>query len=151
MSLISGEITKDGAAVTVYVAVSVNRQKALERLGFKVPERIPVLAQLDTGSFASGFRASVFQALDIPRFTETPVRTPSTQPGQPHVTDVFDVSIVFAAGSKVIRFPSVRAIVTEDFAEGEEDIQAIIGRDVLDRCSLHYYGPHREFTLALPL
>jgi len=42
---------------------------------------------------------------------------------------------------------TVHAIASEDFAPGEE-VEAIIGRDTLDRCVFCYHGPHGTFELA---
>jgi hypothetical protein len=147
MSLVSGHITREGAIVVVLVGVSKNRQTVLEKHRLPVPQRIPVNAQLDTGSFASGFLPTVFQSLGIKPIGIVSVRTPSTKPGQPFPCDEYDVSVTFLAGITPVTIPSVHAIASDDFDTHEDGVHAILGRDILDRCTLSYCGPDRTFQL----
>ena len=150
MSLVSGRISSEGAIVVVLVGVSRNRQALLEKHGFPVPAKIHVNAQLDIGSFATAFLPSVFESLGIQPFGIIPVRTPSTKPGQPCPCDQFDVSVTFLSGMTPITISSVHAIASDDFDSHEDGVHAILGRDILDRCTLNYCGPERTFQLALP-
>jgi heterotetrameric sarcosine oxidase gamma subunit len=72
--------------------------------------------------------------LGIQPFGNIPVRTPSTKPGKPFWCDQFDVSVTLLSGDRQVCIPSVHAIASDDFDEEEEGVQAIIGRDILDRC-----------------
>jgi hypothetical protein len=150
MSLVSGRITKDGAIVVVLVGVSKNRQALLEKHGFPIPKQIPVNAQLDIGSFATAFLPTVFTSLGVMPFGVIPVRTPSTKPGQPCLCDQFDVSVTFLSGMTPITVSSVHAIASDDFDRHVDGVNAILGRDILDKCILNYCGPDRIFQLALP-
>jgi hypothetical protein len=38
--------------------------------------------------------------------------------------------------------------MSSDFDEEDGAVQALIGRDILNRCVFNYYGPHQEFSLA---
>jgi hypothetical protein len=148
MPVVTGVITEDGAVISVLVGVSENRRRALQRVGFAVPPSVAVLAVIDTGSFATGLRPSIFDALGIQPFRTLPILTPSTKPDQPHICGQYDVSLTLVSGVNQLEIPSVHAIGTDDFRE--EGIQGIIGRDVLKRCVLNYYGPHATFELAFP-
>ena len=154
MPLISGSITWGGALVAVRVGVSRNRKKLLEKLGMPVPDGISISAQLDTGSFATGFQPSVFRALGIEPFRKLKIRTPSTKPGAPHDCDQFDVSVTFYSGMDPIVIPSVHAIASDDFDDPNDEegdgVQAILGRDIWNLCKLGYFGPEQTFDLALP-
>ena len=147
MGLISGTIDRDGATIVVMAGVSRNREKRLQAAGFPVPARLPVRVQVDTGSFATAFLPTVFRELDVQRFGTISVRTPSTRPGQPHVADQFDISLVLVSGVEQVIIPSVHAIASEDF-DGEDGVQGILGRDVLSRCVFTYSGPESTFGLA---
>jgi len=78
MAIVTGAITPDGALIDVLVGVSSARQKLLERKGFTVPQKIPVRAIIDTGSFATAFMPKVFTLLDLTPLGPLKVRTPST-------------------------------------------------------------------------
>jgi hypothetical protein len=149
MPLITGDISTDGATIVVLVGVSRNRQLRLQSVNLPIPTSIPVTAQIDSGSFATGFLPEVFQQLGIQPFRILSVRTPSTKPGQPHRCPQHDVSVTLVTGSldEQVELPSVHAIAADDF-DREEGIQAIIGRDILDRCVFQYFGPSRRFRLS---
>jgi hypothetical protein len=147
MPIITGDITNDGAIIVVQVGVSHRKQALLEKAGFKVPPAETARAQLDTGAAMSGFMSRVFSALDLRPFTQRPVRTPSTTPDNPHMCDWYDVSVTLVSGMTRHVLPSVLVIASDDFGQDEE-VQAIIGRDILNRCNLQYWGPTRKFQLS---
>jgi len=148
MSIVTGEITFEGALIVVLVGVSNARKKLLERLGLAVPDKIPVLAMIDTGSFATAFMPKVFTTLDIRPLGPIKVRTPSTRLGEPHVTDQFDVNVTLLSGAEEAVALRIRAIVSDDFDDLPGAPQALIGRDILSRCNFSYYGLARSWTLA---
>ncbi len=147
MPLISGAITEHGAVVGVPVGVSKNRAARLQSVGFPLPARIQIRAELDTGSFVTGLPPSVFAQLGIQPFAQIPVRTPSTRPDQPHICEQYDVSLTLVSGGGSLYIPSVHVIASDDFVP-EEEVHGIIGRDVLNRCNFLYLGPERKFNLA---
>jgi hypothetical protein len=147
MSLITGQITRHGALLPVLVGVSQNRADKLTQAGFPVPQPLPFRAQLDTGSEVTVFAATMFPRLGLQPFGRIPIRTPSTRRDEPCLCDWYDVGVTLVSGSTTLFLPSVHAIASDDFDESEE-VQALIGRDILDLCAFCYYGPHQEFTLA---
>lgn len=146
MSIINGAITQDGATILVLVGVSLNRRRALEKMGFPVPQEIVVNAQLDTGSFITGFTPELFQTLGVGPVDEIAIHTPSTRRGQPCNCPLFDVGVTLVSGTDRYTLPSITVIETGGFEHGEP-VQAIIGRDILNRCVFQYNGPHRDFSL----
>jgi len=147
MPIVKGTIhPDDGAVIGVMVGVSQNRRKVLERNHLPVPPPITVFAQIDTGSVVTGFQPAVFRDLEIQAFGRIPLRTPSTKPGEPWESDLYDVSVTLVSGNTTEYLPSIHSIVSEDF--DREGVQAIIGRDVLSRCAFFYHGPEGWFHLA---
>jgi hypothetical protein len=145
MPVIHGLIDWNGAVVSVRVGVSANRREKLLRVGFPVPNEISLRLQLDTGSHLTGFPTTVFRALEISRFDEIPISTPSTKPGEVCVASQCDVSITLTAPGGLTRtFPSVHAIASDDFG-GE--VNGILGRDVLDVCDFLWFGTNKTFRL----
>ena len=74
--------------------------------------------------------------------------TPST--GKGHVTvSVFDASISLLGNSPAegsLTFPSCSVAETDVFEQ--QNYHALIGRDLLSRCSFIYNGKEKSFTLA---
>jgi len=118
----------------------------LRRLQMPIPERIAVRAQIDTGSHVTGFSHAVLGALSVGPFGRIRLRTPSTKPSEPFFADQYEVSLTLVSGMSEYTLSSVRAIATEDFQQGEE-VEAIIGRDILNRYNFQYLGPARRFEL----
>lgn len=148
MPFITGKITHNGAIVVVRVGVSHDRQACLESVRFAVPERISVRAQIDTGSFVTVFSPRAFEPLGISPVEVIAVRTPSTKPGEPCLCDVYDVSVTRMSGTSEVIIPNLSVITSLDLDQDGEEVQAILGRDILNHCAFNYYGPHREFHLA---
>ena len=147
MSIITGTIDHDGAAVDVLIGVSGNRCARLVSVGHPIPPEASLRLQIDTGSHVTGFLPTVFQALNIEHFRTILLRTPSTRPGEAWEAKQYDVSLTLISGADRTLIPSVHAIASEDF-DVEEGIQGIIGRDVLDRCVFEYFGPHKSYRLS---
>jgi len=147
MPLIGGDMTTDGAIITVLVGVSKLYRQRLTRSGQAIPKSIAVRAQIDPGSFATAFMPSVFANLGIKPIGKIAIRTPSTKPGEPSLCDQYDVEVSFVSGMDSYPFPSVRVIESGDFLQDEE-VQALIGRDILDRCVFQYYGPDRQYSIS---
>ncbi len=147
MPIVTGQITRAGAVIDLLVGVSQNRQRRLESMSCEVPATIPVRAVIDTGSFITGFMPAIFDSLAITPFDTTLVVTPSTEPDKPFECGLYDVSITLVSGTTLEYLPSVHVIASADFHQKEE-IQGLIGRDILDRCVFSYYGPSKMFSLA---
>jgi hypothetical protein len=146
MPVITGPITQDGAVISILIGVSDIRRRRLHAAGFPVPAPTPVLAVIDTGSFTTGVRPELLQALDLRPLRRIPVLTPSTPPDRPHICDQYDIGLTLVAGGSQKHLPMIIAIGSVDFTE--HGIQALIGRDVLTHCVFSYFGPHATFELS---
>ena len=148
MPLITGDVTEHGAVITVFVGVSRNRRAVLEKHGMAVPKAVGVRAQLDTGSFITGFTTALFEQLGIGPIQVLRIRTPSTSPDRPCDCPVFDVILALVSGMDQTPL-RVHAIASDDFdRERDGDVHGIIGRDILDYCNFTYLGPDKRFSLA---
>ena len=58
------------------------------------------------------------------------------------------LSVTLMSGNSQVDIQSVHVIESEDFDLEEEGVQAIIGRDILNRCVFRYFGPHKIFDLS---
>lgn len=146
MPTITGEITDHGAVICILVGVGATKLSLLQRLKMPIPTPIRVRAQIDTGSHVTGFSRDVFNALQEGPFGRIRLRTPSTRPDEPFFAEQYEVTLTFVSGMSQYPFRAVRAIASDDFSQGEE-VEAIIGRDVLDRCNFQYVGTARQFEL----
>jgi hypothetical protein len=147
MALVTGQITHHGALVTLLVAVSRRREEKLAKVGLRIPSPVPIRAEIDTGSFVSGFPQSVFASLQIEPFKFASVRTPSTAADEACLVAQYDVSVVLVSGMDTYRLTDVHAIASAGF-HSDEEVQGIIGRDILNHCEFRYHGPTRLFELA---
>jgi hypothetical protein len=146
MSIITGTITDHGALIAVAVGVSKARELVLRKEGKRVPSPITISAQIDTGSFVTGFPQSIFDTLGLTPFARIAVQTPSTKTGEGHYCDQYDVSVALVSGMTIQRLPSVKAIAVDELDDNE--MGAIIGRDILQICMFQYDGRGRQFSLA---
>jgi hypothetical protein len=74
--------------------------------------------------------------------------TPSTG-GTPHLADTYDVAIAVPGATNEhpsLVFETI-SVVASDLAAGQS-IDALIGRDILSRCILHYNGDRGFFSLC---
>lgn len=146
MPIITGDITSHGAVICVLVGVGAAKLSLLQRLKMPIPQPISVRAQIDTGSHVTGFSRDVFNALNEAPFGRIRLRTPSTRPSEPFYADQYAVTITFVAGTMQYPFRAAQVIAADDFQQGEE-VEAIIGRDVLNHCNFQYLGSTRQFSL----
>lgn len=147
MPIVSGPLTGDWAIVDVLVSASRRRQGLLRRNGFPVPEPVHVRALLDTGSTMSGFAPRLFAALDLTPVSTVGVVTPSTPAHAPHATDLYDVSFALVANGAAHPFGDVR-VTAADCWHPDEGIEALLGMDVLGRCTFQLFGRERCFACA---
>lgn len=147
MPYLTGPIVPSGAVIDVLVGVSQPRRLLFAKHHFPIPEPVAVRAMIDTGASISGFQPGVFQSLDLTAVSTGLILTPSTLPDAPHECELFDVSLSLIAAGVAHPFPDSRVMAADCWLEGE-GIDALIGRDILDRCFFQYVGLERKFTLA---
>lgn len=137
----------NGPVITAYVTVTPPRQDVEGASEQPVPNGVAVRAVVDTGASCSCVDPTVIAALRLTPTSVISVFTPSTG-AEPHFTPQYDVSVVVPAGSAdqpPLVISSV-PVVSSDLAS--HGLSALIGRDILRDCILHYNGSTGWFTLA---
>jgi hypothetical protein len=147
MPYVTGNILPIGAVLDVLVGVPAVRAGLLRKHGFAIPTPVPVRALIDTGASLSAFTPRVFDALDLRPLDQIAVLTPSTKPDVPHIADWHQVSLSLVADGRECSFPDIHVMSADCWLESE-GMEALIGRDILDRCFFQYFGLDRRFTLA---
>lgn len=147
MPYVTGPIGPGGAVVDVLLGVDAVRATLLRRNGFAVPAPVAVRALIDTGASVSGFGPRVFRELDLRPIDTFDIYTPSTPPGSPHTTNRYRVSLALVAGGSAHPFPDFHVIETDCWLP-DEGIEALIGRDILNRCNFWYVGIDATFNLS---
>ena len=92
MPIADGTIATHGATVELLIGVNLHKKDALQRVGFPAPERIRVVAQIDTGTSFSAIDHRVLSRLGITPIDKKEVRTPTTEVQKPLVFDQYVVS-----------------------------------------------------------
>jgi hypothetical protein len=145
MPVVNGPVTPRGAVVDILVGVSRARKETLERAGLAAPERVRVRAELDTGSGLTVLSEHLPLALGLGVIGK--VQALTTSGGEtPHEYDQYLVSLVLEGPGNRLQFHTV-FVAASRFPRGDE-VQAVLGRDILDECVLIYNGPARTFTLT---
>jgi hypothetical protein len=75
------------------------------------------------------------------------MHTPTTG-ATPAAADQYDVGLaIFAAANQVPLFLATVPVIAAELLQAQ-GIHALIGRDILQQCVLHYNGTTGSFTLA---
>lgn len=136
-----------GATLELLIGVYLSKRDALRRVNLPVPERIRIVAQIDTGTALSAIDRRVLTGLDLTPLNEVKVRTPTGAEQEPSRFDQYVVSIGIDTGEGIeALFDNIEVLGT--FFAPDEGIQGMIGRDVLEHCLLVYNGPSKTFSLA---
>src|SRR5438128_2577415 len=109
MPFLSRSLTGHGAVVELLVGVNQARREVLTRNGFPVPPRVPVLAQIDTGTTFSTVDGRVLQSLSIQPIDSVLVRTPGTR-DTPQSFNRYAVSLGIVADQLEMLLTSVEVL-----------------------------------------
>jgi hypothetical protein len=146
MPYIAGSLDEAaGAVIDVLVGVDDGREQLLTKHQFPIPQALRIRAQLDTGSAVSLVDPRILKNLDLTPIGTTWIRTPSTGPA-PHASNQYVVSILLGEKDTGMHYPSV--LVIEAVFGPEEVIQAVIGRDLLKKCTFLFDGGRNAFWFA---
>jgi predicted aspartyl protease len=141
-------IDVSGAVVNAGVFVSEARRAALQRKNIDVPGPQIIRVLVDTGASFTSVDPSVLIALGITPTGTIDIVTPSTGKGM-HTAETYDVDFAIG-GAKLedqpLRLTNLRVAACELYFN--QGIHALVGRDILRRCVLHYNGDLGMFTLA---
>jgi hypothetical protein len=134
-------LAQEGPRVQITIGVAQRIAAQLIQQGLTVPQPVSGVALIDTGAFATCVDEALAQQLHLPVVDVVQIASAS-HPGNPQ--NVFPVLIEIAG--LPISFNVPRAIGAPLAGLG---IQALIGRDVLEQCTLFYNGISGEITLAI--
>ena len=108
------------------------------------------LGAVDTGATITAIDRRVFAALGLSAIESRDVSTPSGM----QVLEIHRIHIRLTQVGLELELPMVAAI---DLSGGKvavngvpQDIIALIGRDILERCVFTYNGPAASFSLSVP-
>lgn len=130
--------------------VSAARHAALTVANQTLPAVATIEALVDTGATSTVVEPAILQALQLSPIGQVATLTPSTG-GSPVMCDQYDVSLtIFGPTTSSPRFnlPNLLVIAAMPNSLSTQGIDALIGRDVLGHCLMHYNGTAGFFTLA---
>jgi hypothetical protein len=135
----------DGPAIDLTVAVSGSWQRQLSAQGAVVPSSpLTVRALIDTGSDLTVVHPQVLQQLGVRATGSIRIRRPGTGAGL-HQASLSRVQISIGGFSPSSSWISTRIV---GVAPSSPTVWALIGRDMLERCTLFYNGPRSELTVS---
>lgn len=130
------------------IAISQARRQALEEQGQAVPTPILIRALVDTGATCTCIDTATLAPLQISPTGQSTLQTASTG-NAPVLANQFDVALVIPGptqGSAPLVFETIPIVALDGLST--QGFQALIGRDILSKCVLHYNGDMGLFTLA---
>lgn len=144
MHRLTGKIDENlGPVVDVVLCVTRAREEALQKAGRAVPARITNLrALIDTGSDRLAIDSEHAGLLGLPVRARDKVRTVD----QIKYPTLFEVGVRIDFGDRELMF-EVQGCCFNGLKHGNE-IDMIIGRDILEAFVFHYDGPGKTFTLT---
>ena len=150
MPIITRQFEPDEGPILTHVIfhVSIPRLAALVEAGERPPDPVSGRALIDTGASSSCVDPSVTGGLGLEPHGRTLVHTPSTG-DQPHAANQTDLSIIIPPayrGDAPLILGTVLAL--ESRLLDHQSIHALIGRDVLARCTFLYEGAANRFMLS---
>jgi len=137
-------IGSDGPVIDLAVAVGWSRQRRLVDQGVVVPSPTTVRALIDTGSDISVVHPQVLQQLGVRERGWTQIRRPGARGGF-RLASLSEVQLSIGGLRPGTLWVSTRVI---KLAPSTPTVLALIGRDVLEHCTLFYNGPRGELTLS---
>lgn len=140
-------VDANGPVLNVLITVSEARAAALQAKGAAIPQGVHAKGLVDTGASNSCIDSSVIRALGVPQTGETTVLTPSTKDG-PVPASLYDVGLQIYSDTTQPPLHVRNLPVMESHLFEYQGIHALIGRDVLAKCILHFNGTVGIYTLA---
>jgi hypothetical protein len=137
-------IGSDGPTIDLAVAVGRARQRWLATRGIPVPSPTTVRALIDTGSDLSVVNPQALQQLGVQATGSVRIRRPGTE-GVFRLAAMFDIQLSIGGVSPGTSWISTRVV---GVAPSTPTVLALIGRDVLEQCTLFYNGLRGELTLS---
>ena len=137
-------IGSDGPAIDLAVAVGRAWQRRLATQGTPVPSPTTVWALIDTGSDLSVVHPQILQQLGVQATGSVRIRRPGAGGGF-RLAAMFDIQFSVGGVSPGTHWISTRVV---GVAPSTPTVLALLGRDVLEHCTLFYNGPRGKLTLS---
>ncbi len=134
----SPNITRSGLCCEIIITPSLKTQMILKQQGQQIPS-IKVLALIDTGASGTAVSDKVVQHLHLVARGVTNISTPSTAS---HPVNVYDASLSLPNHVRIDNIPVIGANLSA------QNIDCLIGRDILKHAVLIYNGYTQTFTLS---
>ena len=147
MPSINGVLTPQGAQLTMLVGISAPRAAAMKSASLAVPQFVTGTFLVDTGASCTCVDPTFVANLGLIATGNVPMQTPSTG-GVPVYCNQYDVSVYLpdsGSGGGGFYIGALPVIETSFAAQG---IEGLIGRDIIDKCTMVYNGSAGMFTLA---
>lgn len=142
--MIRGKADDRGLPIEVKLMQSHSHAMALRGSGAKPVSPAVVHAIIDTGAGISVIDQHLAAGLGLKAHDLVAVHTPTTE-GDCEWREVVDATIVIGEQT------GKPLTLTLRFVSGSlarQQFFALIGRDILDLCQLHYDGPNQAFSLS---
>ena len=133
------DLTRTGPTLAIRLEPILAVQKILTAEVQTVPH-VDLLGMIDTGASGTLVQSDAFPQLGIESYTSVRLRTASTI--EPLLRGRFRVRVVLAA----------KMAFEVDAVEGAligQNVQCLIGRDILEEVNFTYDGPNSRFSVSL--
>jgi hypothetical protein len=147
MPSINGTLGPSGPILSMLVGVSSPRNAALKAAGLKIPQFVTGNFLVDTGATCSCVDPVFVASLGLAPSGSVPMITPSTA-GVPVQCNQFDVAVYLPDSGTGGGGFFIGALPVLETSFSGQGIEGLIGRDIIDRCTLVYNGSAGMFTLA---
>ena len=136
---VSPRLRRDGPIIKIQGKPVLAAQEVMQADGDEIIS-VPIRALIDTGAFGTLIQASAIKRLGLKQIGTVLLTTPSTT--KPLIRYQYRVRVVL---SKTIAFETN---VVEGALVGQ-DVECLIGRDILDEVVFTYDGPNSRFSINL--
>lgn len=147
MPVLRGLLQAAGALVDVEIGWSAIQVRRLRLAQQAVPPTIAASALLDTGAEITCFDTNLVQYLNLPLAQVTLANVPAL--GGLQAGAHYHASLTIVHPSGVLQQPLVVAnLLVLEASLANLGYEALIGRDILDRCDFLYRGRRGTFSLV---
>lgn len=147
MPSINGVLTPNGPLLTMLVGVSQPRGEAMRAAGFEPPAFVTGTFLVDTGASSTCVDPNFVASLGLIATGNVAMQTPSTA-GVPVSCNLYDVAVFIPGSGTDGNGFLIAALPVIEASFATQGIEGLIGRDIIDRCTLIYNGSAGMFTLA---
>jgi len=146
MPSLTTTIGPDGPVVDLGAILSYPRHASHEGGGLTNPPPCVIRGLIDTGASCTCIDKTVVAKLCLTPTGTTPIHTPSTG-GTPLMANQYDIVLFLFMDMAKAHLISINiAVIEADFSM--QNIDALLGRDVLAKLSLFYNGPAGTMILS---